>query len=444
VQTIKTAIVVFLLLVVFYGVYEVLNRPPEEPPEEVAWLDDEVVSPPDIQFGTEMDGDMGDPLVSLPPETEMTGESGIPQLPAGFPGAPGPSNIAERGTGDLSLPDDAHAATAETRYGDAPRFGDTREVVPPPDTYQNSVPDSVPAAAAPPPAIAANRSGPAAEPTMPSSSPSAESTATSGSADGGQIQHNQFYNEPIVVTPNGSSDPPAAVGAQAFRRAMRLANDLIEQGKYHDALFELSVFYQSPDLSPDEHQELLNLLDPLAGRVIYSREHLILPPYRVRRNETLMDIAAQYNVPWQLLQKINGIEKPRVLLPTSEVKVVPGPFRADVDLQTRQLTLFLGQLYAGRFPVALGPDSQLQVGEFQIRDKRENRDFFAADGKMIPASSPDNPFGDAWLDLGGDLSIHGSPMGGLGQTRGCISLSPRDADDVYGILSVGSRVRIVR
>ena len=35
-QTLKTAVVVVLLLVVFYGVYEMLNRPPDAPPEEVA------------------------------------------------------------------------------------------------------------------------------------------------------------------------------------------------------------------------------------------------------------------------------------------------------------------------------------------------------------------------------------------------------------------------
>ncbi len=49
-----------------------------------------------------------------------------------------------------------------------------------------------------------------------------------------------------------------------------------------------------------------------------------------------------------------------------------------------------------------------------------------------------------WLNLGGEQSIHGSPTGGQEQERGCISLSPRDADDVYSILSQGSTVRIRR
>jgi hypothetical protein len=40
--------------------------------------------------------------------------------------------------------------------------------------------------------------------------------------------------------------------------------------QYHEALATLSVFYKSQDLTPEEHR-FSGLLDPLAGRVIYSR-----------------------------------------------------------------------------------------------------------------------------------------------------------------------------
>jgi lipoprotein-anchoring transpeptidase ErfK/SrfK len=44
------------------------------------------------------------------------------------------------------------------------------------------------------------------------------------------------------------------------------------------------------------------------------------------------------------------------------------------------------------------------------------------------------------------VAIHGSPLTATpsGKTLGCISLSPQDAEDVYGILSVGSEVKIHR
>jgi lipoprotein-anchoring transpeptidase ErfK/SrfK len=219
---------------------------------------------------------------------------------------------------------------------------------------------------------------------------------------------------------------------------------MLDEGKYHDALATLSVFYKSQDLTPDEQRALVDLLDPLAGRVIYSREHLVEPAYVVRRNESLGEIAARYNVPLELLQKINSVENPEVLVPGTELKVVSGPFRADVDLPAQELTLFLNGLYAGRFPITVGQDPQPVAGEFAIRQKQLDRDYFSIDGRKIAAGDPANPFGNVWLDLGREVFIHGSPMGGADAQRGCISLSPRDADDVYGILSVGSTVRILR
>ena len=77
-----------------------------------------------------------------------------------------------------------------------------------------------------------------------------------------------------------------------------MAKSQLAEDDYHAALSTLSVWYKSQDLTAEEHRELLNLLDPLAGRVVYSREHLVERPYRVRRNETLADIARQYDVPY--------------------------------------------------------------------------------------------------------------------------------------------------
>jgi lipoprotein-anchoring transpeptidase ErfK/SrfK len=46
--------------------------------------------------------------------------------------------------------------------------------------------------------------------------------------------------------------------------------------------------------------------------------------------------------------------------------------------------------------------------------------------------------------LGGEVAIHGSPTTPGNKTLGCISLSPNDAKDVYGIVSIGSDVKIHR
>jgi hypothetical protein len=233
---------------------------------------------------------------------------------------------------------------------------------------------------------------------------------------------------------------------RGFQRAWRTAQSQIENRQYHDALFTLSIFYNSPDLTEAEHQRLIDVLDPLAARVIYSTEHHLEPPHKTGRSETLMDVAERYDVPWQLLKNINGIRDPLVLVPGSELKVARGPFRAEVDLTREEVTLFLGRLYAGRFPISIGSDPQPAVGDYRVREKRVDRAYYMRDGGTIPPQHADNPYGRAWLDLGNDICIHGSPdsRARAASDLGCISLSPIDADDVYGILSRGSKVTIHR
>ena len=84
--------------------------------------------------------------------------------------------------------------------------------------------------------------------------------------------------------------------------------------------------------SPADTQKVETLLGQLAGTVIYSTEHQLEPARVVKPGETLETIAKEYNVPWQLLAKINGIPAPDQLRPGQELKVVRGPFSAVVDL----------------------------------------------------------------------------------------------------------------
>ena len=384
-QTLKTAVVVVLLLVVFYGVYEMLNRPPDAPPVEVAQLEDMPFDPPEVQFGEAARSGMTEPTVSIlpvtthgpvespvPPDTMTAGQSRYPA--PGFPMA-----------GSPSLPADQ-----------PPTEPDYPLTVEPPST---TVPGASGAA-----------TGPGTPPPLAGQHPTAPEVIDP------RLQRNPFVNENVVVRPSGMADSPSSnqIGPRAYERARKLAKTLLEAGKYREALATLSVFYQSPDLTRDEHRDLLDVLDPLAGRVIYSREHLVQPPYLVRRNETLTDVAQQYNVPMELLQKINAVETPNVLVPGTELKVVTGPFRAEVNLQGQELTLFLSELYAGRFPITVGRDPAPVTGDFKIREKREDPDYFSMEGRKIPAGNAANPFGNVWLDLGREVSIHGSPLGGAG------------------------------
>jgi lipoprotein-anchoring transpeptidase ErfK/SrfK len=251
-----------------------------------------------------------------------------------------------------------------------------------------------------------------------------------------------------VYSPNTDPQPSAATNARfaaAFEAALREAQTNLIEARWYQALFVLSQFYNSPDLTDltsQQHQELLDLLDPLAAKVVYSPDHLITDPHVVQRGESLAQIAAMNQVSPELLANINGLENPNLLIPGSKLKVLRGPFRAEVDLQKKELTLFAGQLYAGRFPVTLGRDPEPVPGEYRVLEKQPGHDYFGAAGQRIPANDPQNPFGAVWIGLDRELAIHASPQRGDGGSLGCISLSPLDAQDVYSILTPGSSVTI--
>lgn len=231
-----------------------------------------------------------------------------------------------------------------------------------------------------------------------------------------------------------------------FRAMMDSVQRRLDQGQLAEVLLELSPLYGSADLTPDESRQLTELLDQLAGTVIYSRQHLLEPPYVVKRGDTLEQIAAAYEVPWQLLAKINGIRPSSSLVPGRELKVVRGPFEAVVRLDHFELVLYVGGRYAGRFPIGIGRDQPRLEGTYTVREKLPGKAYRGPEGEFLPGD-PRNPLGRLWIGLDGPVGIHGTndpqnlrrvvPVGN-------ICLGERDIEDLYDILSCGSRVTIRR
>ena len=255
-----------------------------------------------------------------------------------------------------------------------------------------------------------------------------------------------------AVQPGGEGPQAAGVDAPSpatlasrsgFAEAWDTAQNQITDNQLASALFTLSFWYDNPDLTADDHRNLTELLDQLAGTVIYSTQHTMEPPYAARRRETLFDIANEYKVPWRLLKKINAIRDPQVLVPGQELKVVRGPFRAEIDLARQEMTVFVDRYYAGRFVISTGNDPSPQPGSYEVLQKKyDQQSYYTADGEEVRSNDPMNPYGKYWIGLSKSLSIHGSPLQQSPYGTGCVSLSPRDAEDVFAILSRGSRVLI--
>lgn len=239
--------------------------------------------------------------------------------------------------------------------------------------------------------------------------------------------------EPVQEAP---VRPASYETSEKFREVMREARIRLEQGELAETHLLLSRFYGSPGLTPDQETELAELLDYLAGKVIYSRQHILERPYTVPEGDTLTRIAAQYSVSPQLLAKINGIRDPEQRLePGTQLKVIRGPFDAVIYPDRFELVLMLGGYYAGRFPIGLGRDVQGLAPSYLVRQK-----------KLIPASSyPRQPLdrqsasaGDYVIFLDERVAIHAVEDPRFLRTnegQGSIGLGPRDIEDIFDILT---------
>lgn len=225
--------------------------------------------------------------------------------------------------------------------------------------------------------------------------------------------------------------------------AWTLTDSLVEQGKFRDALQELTFFYDDPRLTSDEASALLAWLDGLAAKVIYSTEHLWEDAYVVRKGDTLGSIATAFGISEELLFNING-EKlrnlPNGLTEGIELKVVTGPFRLRVEPAKERITLFVGNCYAGRFEV-LGIQGTTQATDLQVVARYRDGKDFEANGTKIPALSPSNPLGRYIIELSDGTMIHEMAEANSGVSQE-IGVSGPDAWDLFSILSVGNRVSI--
>jgi LysM repeat protein len=457
VNTLKSATTIVVLLGVLYGVYIVLSNP-----DRLREIRAPGSAAPQADAGPQIDFS---PPLSPAPEVavetgagmsarlETTSPASLASPPASVPGPPsayGPSHGANQ---EASAAASTSSAPPASSYASGSAYGSSASNYGSSNSGASSTSASTYGAAG----SSANErpeqpaySGSYSSSTYGTGTSSEPSTYGQGSGAAVQPAYGTSTDGAGAIAAASLSDASPHVTSDALteysiRQMWAQAEQLVAQNRFKQALELLSTHYSHPSLPGDHRAAMLPWLDALAARVIYSRQHLLELPYEVRAKDTLFDLQARFKVPYQLLQSINQevVSDPQVLVVGTQLKVMQGPFRAEVDLARSEITVFLDKLYAGRFPFVVGNEPP-QLGQYSVADKRTDRTYYGADGTTIPASDPSNPYGGYWIALNrGELCIHGSPTRpATAHTLGCISLSPQDAKDLYGILSNSSEVVI--
>lgn len=193
-----------------------------------------------------------------------------------------------------------------------------------------------------------------------------------------------------------------------------------------------------------------------------------------RRDDTLIDLARAHGLGYEEIVSANPGVDP--WLP-GEGSVVRLPLRRVLPDAPREgivVNLPEHRLYyypparAGEprvvvtFPVAIGKmDWQTPLGVTKVVAKVKDPPWYppesvrrehAKKGDILPAvvpAGPDNPLGQFMMRLGipgGAYLIHGTnkPAGiGMQATHGCMRLYPENIEELFGMVSVGTPVRIV-
>ena len=207
-------------------------------------------------------------------------------------------------------------------------------------------------------------------------------------------------------------------------------------------------------LGPASEQQLRERLQELAERIFFSSAIVKGAPgidrHRVRSGEFLQQLGKQYNVPHELLMAINKISDPKRLRAGQEIKVIEGPFHAQVDQDKFELSIYLEHSsehhFVCSFPVGLG-ERGTPSGVWKVKTKLTNPTWYPPDGgKPVAAEDPENPLGEYWIGLEG---ISGEAIGAIGygihgtietdsigkaNSLGCIRMRHEDIERVYQLL----------
>ncbi|MCC9606326.1 LysM peptidoglycan-binding domain-containing protein [Blastopirellula sp. JC732] len=415
-ETIKTACMVIVLMAVAYGVYHHLNQPEETAPK--------------LEIEGLTGGDTAPAFAGSPSPGGSLAPSYSPPSASPSPGSLASNDVAP----PLGTPSTGTAAPTQSMSA-APSFDA------PHDHKRHT-----PLIEAEPVGQSSLASSTAPTQPAPTSTYGASSYDAGGSKYGGAsynavVSDESAYQNAAAASAGygGMEAQPASANMRPnFEADWKIAQTQLEQNQWAEALRTLTPWRGRAELTTEQSEKLNMLLSQLAGSVVYSTEHLLADPYVVQRGETLNEIAEKHQVPPILLQRINGISNPELLSANDQLKVMQGPFTATISLASRELTLTVDGCFAGKFPVTILDAASVQPGEHQVIRKEDPSDRYSAQPGSYGQAS--GGVGENAVYLDGGVALHGESSG----STGSIQLSPRDAEDLFGILSVGSKVTIRR
>ncbi len=247
----------------------------------------------------------------------------------------------------------------------------------------------------------------------------------------------QYYNRIIQEFPSSKYYESAQIGMAEIleeRNELLAAKEILEK-----------LILQSEN--PEEIQkEIYRLnIEILFSPIITEKPKCDI--YTVEEGDTLEKIAKKNNTTVELLKESNHIEDPRTLQIGQRLKVVTDEFYIVVRKSKNTLSLFAKDMLIKQYRVGTGKYDSTPEGEFFIVNK-----LIEPEWKGIPYGDPENILGTRWMGITDvqktlkEYGIHGTWQDetvGAYVTKGCIRLLNTDVEELFRIVTVGTRVTII-
>ena len=200
--------------------------------------------------------------------------------------------------------------------------------------------------------------------------------------------------------------------------------------------------YPYADNFQEIRSEFWNINVAIIKSPLQSRQTEI---YTIKPRDTLGKIARKTASTVELIKRRNQMETTRIIA-GHKLSIWTGIFLIEIDKSDNTLVLKTGDEIVKVYPVSTGKNNSSPVGSFVIKDRYMDPVWFHK-GDIVPADDPKNYLGTRWL--GFDLpkyGIHGTiePENiGKQVSSGCIRMRNEDVQELYDLVSVGTKVTIV-
>ena len=250
-----------------------------------------------------------------------------------------------------------------------------------------------------------------------------------------------------------ASDP--AVAADLYRQAIEAApsSDVAVQaaaclGEYFCKNRETTKAIEylqkalAGKISDVQRRHLQEMLDGLTSGAVFADA---MDVHIVRTGDRLEPLGREYDIPYQLIMKLNDIKNPNLIRRDQRLKIIQGPFHAVLEKSKFTLSVYLGDKYVKSYKVGLGKDNSTPEGEFAVMHKSP-KPVWTAKYPHVQYGDPENPLGTRWIGFSKEYGIHGTwepETVGKQASKGCVRMLNTDVEELYDLLVPGkSKVTI--